>query len=143
MKHYQGGKFVVNADRMRITSNDTNPISVYISPDINLPTSIAFEYTCVPTGTEEFHNVISEVHSDNMNLCEPQKDLLRWHQRLGHISFNNVKFLMRSGVLANTERTRRLHTRASQFTDPIKCAACLYGKQTRKPTTGPKCNYVS
>ena len=142
VKHYQGGKVVVNADRMRITSNDTNPISVYISPDTNLPTSIAFEYTCVPAATEEFHNVISEVHFDNMNLSEPQKELLRWHQRLGHISFNKVKFLMRSGVLANTERTRRLHTRASQLPDPIKCAACLYGKQTRKPTPGPKRNYV-
>ena len=73
-----------------------------------------------------------------MNLTEPEKKLLRWHQRLGHISFKRVQALFRSGVLSHTEATRRLHTAASKIKNPPKCAACQFGKQVCRPTNGNK-----
>jgi len=68
--------------------------------------------------------------------------LLRWHCRLGHISFRRVQFLMRSGVLSNSESGRRLHTAACKLALPPKYAACQYGKQTRRPAPGTKTTVV-
>ena len=48
----------------------------------------------------------------NVNLSEPEKELLRWHQRLGHISFRRVQWLMRQGLLSSSTRTRSLHSTA-------------------------------
>ena len=45
----------------------------------------------------------------NVNLTEQEKELLRWHQRLGHVSMHRVKWMMRQGMLSTTERTRRLY----------------------------------
>ena len=36
---------------------------------------------------------ISEVHETNHNLSEAEKELLRWHYRLGHIGFKKIQFL--------------------------------------------------
>jgi hypothetical protein len=38
------------------------------------------------------------VSDANMNLSNAAKELLRWHQRLGHVSFARVQHLLRSGV---------------------------------------------
>ena len=73
-----------------------------------------------------------------MNLTDPEKELLRWHQRLGHISFKRVQALFRSGVLSHSEATRRLHTAACKIKHPPKCAACQFGKQSCRPAPGKK-----
>ena len=73
-----------------------------------------------------------------MNLTDPEKELLRWHQRLGHISFKRVQSLFRSGVLSHTDATRRLHTAACKIQNPPKCAACQFGKQSCRPAKGNK-----
>jgi hypothetical protein len=46
------------------------------------------------------NTTITEVHEANHNLSEPEKELLRWHYRLGHISFRKIQFLFRSGILS-------------------------------------------
>ena len=74
----------------------------------------------------------------NQNLSEAEKQLLRCHFLLGHISFKRIQFLMRSGVLANTEAKRRLHQACCRITTAPKCAACQFGKQTVLPTPGIK-----
>ena len=43
---------------------------------------------------------------------QPQKELLQWHHRLGHMGFKKIQYLMRTGVFANTEATNSLHTSA-------------------------------
>ena len=78
------------------------------------------------------------VSNENMNLTDPEKELLRWHQRLGHISFKRVQALFRSGVLSHSEATRRLHTAACKIKHPPKCAACQFGKQSCRPAPGKK-----
>ena len=47
-----------------------------------------------------------------------------------------VQWLMRQGVLATSERARRLHTQASKLVSGPMCAACQYAKQRRKTTPG-------
>ncbi|KAI2496716.1 hypothetical protein MHU86_17763 [Fragilaria crotonensis] len=79
---------------------------------------------------------ISAVNEANLNLSEPEKELLRWHYRLGHISFRKIQFLMRSGVLTKSNNKRKLHQAACSLTELPKCAACQYGKQHRRPAPG-------
>lgn len=37
---------------------------------------------------------ITEVHPSNDNLSEPEKELLCWHEHLGHLSMKQVQFLI-------------------------------------------------
>jgi len=70
-----------------------------------------------------------------MNLSPAQKELLHWHQRLGHLPFKKVQCLMKTNVLAKSELTKRLHRIACR-NDPVKCAACQYAKQQAKSQPG-------
>ena len=54
---------------------------------------------------------------------DPQDELLRWHYRLGHLPFGRVKQLAHKGQLP-----KRLLTCRTPF-----CAACQYGKMTKRP----------
>ena len=53
----------------------------------------------------------------------PHDELLRWHYRLGHLPFERVKQLARTGQLP-----KRLLTCKKSF-----CAACQCGKMTKRP----------
>jgi hypothetical protein len=53
----------------------------------------------------------------------PQAELLRWHYRLGHISFARLRILALMGTIPR----RLLHVK-----NP-KCAGCLYGAMTKRP----------
>ena len=54
---------------------------------------------------------------------DPRTELMRWHRRLGHTPFSKLQHMAQSGILP-----RRLAT-----IEPPKCAACIYGTQTRRP----------
>ena len=54
---------------------------------------------------------------------DPNDELLRWHYRLGHLSFNRIRQLARMGQLP-----KRLRTCKKPF-----CTACQYGKLTKRP----------
>ena len=54
---------------------------------------------------------------------DPHDELLRWHYRLGHLPFERVKQLARTGQLP-----KKLLTCKKPF-----CAACQYGKMTKRP----------
>jgi GAG-pre-integrase domain len=71
----------------------------------------------------------------NQNLSEPQKELLRWHFRLGHINFDSIQLLLWSGALATSIGTKLKHKAAGSCPHP-KCASCMYGKQKRSRTPG-------
>jgi len=74
--------------------------------------------------------------SSNINLVEPEKELLRWHYRLGHIGMKRVQWLFRQGFLATDERTRRLQSSATKLTHGPMCTACQYSKQRRTTMPG-------
>ena len=104
-------------------------VTVYNDPNTRLPTTVAYRYNDVVELNPALINIVSTVNSENHNLIESEKELLRWHYRLGHLSFKKIQHLMRTGVLSNTESGRSLHTAASKIVQPPKCAACLFGKQ--------------
>ena len=54
---------------------------------------------------------------------DPHDELLRWHYRLGHLPFDQVKQLAQTGQLP-----KRLLTSKKPF-----CTACQYGKMTKRP----------
>ena len=109
-------------------------VTAYNHPNTRLPTTIGYKYNDVVELNPALVNIVSTVNTENHNLVESEKELLRWHYRLGHLSFKKIQHLMRTGVLSNTEAGRSLHTAASKIVHPPKCAACLFGKQTVRPT---------
>ena len=72
----------------------------------------------------------------NMNMSEQEKEIICWHQRLGHVSVRKVQWLMRQGLLATSERTRRIHQAPAKLIQRPMCTACQYAKQRRKTTPG-------
>ena len=104
-----------------------------VNPDNNLPTSQAYHQSEIPKAIEALTGTITTVSQSNINLTEAEKELLRWHHRLGHLAFRKIQFLMRSGVLSRSEANRSLHTAARRIVNPPKCAACQYGKQHQRP----------
>ena len=83
---------------------------------------------------------MSSTHRHNYNLSEPHKELIQWHNRLGHIGLRTIQFLMRSRALATSQLKQQLHTRAAKITvhDLPKCPACQFGQQTNRPVPGSK-----
>ena len=57
-------------------------------------------------------------------------------QRLGHLSFKKIQFLMRTGILARSQANKALHAAACKIATPPRCAACQFGKQTCRPAPG-------
>ena len=72
----------------------------------------------------------------NANLTEAEKEILRWHQKLGHFAVRRVQWMMRNGLLAHTESARRLHKTCSRLNHGPMCTACQYAKQRRKTKPG-------
>jgi GAG-pre-integrase domain len=63
----------------------------------------------------------------NANLSQGQKDLLKWHFKLGHIDFKWVQWLNASNMLGTTSIPKTK-------IPAIKCEACQFGQQHRTPT---------
>ena len=52
--------------------------------------------------------------------------------QIGHMGFKKIQFLMRTGVLANTEATKSLHTSACKLTTyPLCVAGHLQAKEAQ------------
>ena len=65
----------------------------------------------------------------SQNLTASQKELLlKWHYRLGHLGFQWLQWLIRSGRVAVGNKS------AVSNCQPPKCAACEYGKAIRRNT---------
>ena len=140
LQTYKNEMITVEANRLTLSGipGDSNrgPVMVMVNPQNNLPTSDAFSGQEPFKAADALVATISEVHETNHNLSEAEKELLRWHYRLGHIGFKKIQFLLRTGVLSQTESSRRLHAAACKLTNLPKCAACQYGKQHRRPIPG-------
>ena len=69
--------------------------------------------------------IIDEVENseENLTALDDQAELMRWHYRLGHISFKKLKILAVMGLIPK---------RLVNVKSP-KCAGCIFGKMTRRP----------
>jgi hypothetical protein len=123
-------------------SEGRNAIIAQVNPSNNLPMTISYSYSNVGTAPEALTAIITTVSAENMNLSEAQKELVRWHNRLGHISYKQIQGLMRCDTLAHSKATRHIHTAACKLTELPKCAGCQFGKQKRRPTPGKRSSIV-
>ena len=112
------------------------PIDIKIDESINLPVGIAYSQESGSTISKTFSGLVSTVSHSNKNLSSAEKELLKWHFRLGHLAFKKIQFLMRTGVLAHAEGTRRLQATASKLDRVPMCTACQYGRQKRRSSPG-------
>ena len=108
----------------------------------NLHTSLSYHYGDTIKVMDALTMVISTVDEANSNLTEPEKELIHWHCCLGHIGFRKVQFLMRTGVLSQSQRTRKLHMAACKIIHPPKCAACQFRKRKQHPSPGKESSVV-
>jgi hypothetical protein len=67
----------------------------------------------------------------NQNLSGPQRVLLQWHQKLGHVGYTHLTWLAAKGYLGHGAKC----IADLQATDkkPL-CGSCIYGTQERKAT---------
>ena len=91
-----------------------------------LPTTTQLEFS--PIQQTEKPNLIEE--EEEPSKLTPSDELLRWHYKLGHAPFTRLQQMATRGDLPI-----RLATVIPPF-----CAACKYGKQTKRPwrTKGPQ-----
>ena len=78
---------------------------------------------------------VNPVTTDNTttttNLTKLQSHLLRFHEKLGHIGFQHLKYILSCNLLGP------LGIRCSKSdVNPPPCQACLIGGQTRRPISG-------
>ena len=68
---------------------------------------------------------------NNQNLTAAQKELLRWHWKLGHIDFRRVQRLLKTGALGSSPLIKAAaNVDLSKF--PMLCGSCQFGKAKRK-----------
>ena len=72
---------------------------------INIQSKLPVSIGCAAPKNNEFCMAVPVVSDGNTNLSPAEKELLCWHQHLGHIAFKKVQHLMKLGVLAHSEST--------------------------------------
>ena len=70
---------------------------------------------------------LAELHvipnDEQLTTLSAQDELIRWHHRRGHLPYDCIRSMSQKGILLK---------RLLEYTKPF-CAACQYGKLTRKP----------
>ena len=138
LRTYDDEKVEADAWQMMLSGAAGDPfrasVIALIDPRDHLPSTTGYNYSETVIPPAALNAAISVVSDANKNLSEPEKELLRWHYRLGHMDFRKVQALMRAGVLSQSGATRSLHTAAAKLRHSPKCAACQFGKQTQRST---------
>ena len=73
-------------------------------------------------------NDVCVTNEANQNLTPSQKEILRWHFRLGYIGFQHVQWLIRTGRLKVQGNSK-----AVVNCERPTCAACEFGKGHCRP----------
>jgi hypothetical protein len=146
LQTYPDETITIEAHRLTLSGVDGDlnraSLSVLVNPQNNLPTSEAYNLNDSLKVADALNATLNEVHESNQNLNAAEKELLRWHYRLGHIGFRKVQFLIRTGVLSKTEASRKLHMSVCKLSTYPKCAACVYGKQHQRTLPGKTASSV-
>ena len=84
-----------------------------------------FNLSRPPTETEREHapQIITDEEDVQEMQSTPAAELLRYHQRFGHLSFKKLEWMARKGIIPKNLATCK----------PPFCSSCAYAKATRKP----------
>lgn len=99
----------------------------------NLPISYGFSSNMLTARETEINSFITD--DSNQNLSPSQKELLKWHFKLGHASLPAVQALLKGGRLAQSDSQTNLHRQVGRCVLP-KCASCQLGKARRRSSHG-------
>ena len=95
----------------------------------HMPLLTCFHNVNKVTQNLQVNNGIIDVDSDN--LTATQRQLLRYHYKLGHLGFQYLKWMLSSGIFGPIGMSC-----ASKDVPNPPCQACLQGGQQRNPTPG-------
>ncbi|MGH7974178.1 MAG: hypothetical protein ACREBR_01535, partial [bacterium] len=104
----------------KFTFKDGHAMALEYHERSMLPLARGFHEHEVSNIAEEIHMCVNE--DGNQNLTAHQKQLLKWHFRLGHTGFDHVKWLARKGFIPN----------GISACDSPKCASCQFGAAQRR-----------
>ena len=96
----------------------------------NLPIAYGYSHGQLERVGKELQSHICLADQENINLSSTQKQLLRWHYRLGHIGFQWLQSLAKLGRLGLLEKFSRCI--------PPLCTACQVGQGKRQSPSNPK-----
>ena len=91
-----------------------------------LPRVTLFHKDKAETTLKAMHSVL---HKENQNLGPKSRIWMKWHVKLGHLSFQHVRKLALGGFLDKLA----FGLQRDAVPDQPHCAACQFGKQVRKP----------
>ena len=119
LNEYPKNKITVDSKSWTIEADPSKPTEHPIDVEVNQFNNLPMSKCIIPESLHElsinFSENVTVTHEANRNLDEPQKELLRWHYRLGHRSLQDIQALLRTGALATTHAMRRLHKRAANL----------------------------
>ena len=137
LRTYEHEHLTQHASYMTLSGNRLNneraSVLLPLDKQSGLFKATLFRFPEVEEAVACLGETINNVRSENLNLSEGEKELLKSHYRLGHLSFRRIQGLLRTGVFSHTEASRLLHRSSCRIRHPPKCAACLYGKQSARP----------
>jgi hypothetical protein len=103
-------------------------VSLHIEPSVRIPILRCYKDAMK---TAESLATVCVTDESNQNLTNNQKNMLRWHWKLGHVGFQQLQWIGRQGWLGKVGELfgdTKVH--------PPKCASCQFGKQERTPRKG-------
>jgi hypothetical protein len=122
------GKFEIDKEDGKLfLENLSQTLTVPLNRQNNLPVAKGILGKDATNRIAELNLAVEAEKSQN--LSSAQLSLLRWHCRLGHVNMATIQQLLKSGALGTSRDTLA----ASKCALP-KCASCIYGKQSRRPT---------
>ena len=134
---YKGRKGYASLDIMPDKDNweTMSPLKtkkMQLDPKTSLPFLFVRMAWTVKETVQALQASIETAAESNSNLTSAQKELITWHQRLGHISFATIQWLARSGKLPCK------NPKAVGNCDIPICASCQFAKQKKRPDKASK-----
>ena len=153
LKSYPGEDIKIDGNMLRLSGNPAerrSAIVVPYCPTSRLPFALAeirgadsesgpqVYKRQLTNPMEKVKPIRSLTESSNYNLSQAEKELLRWHYRLGHIGMQRVQWLFRRGCLSSSHLSRQQQQAAAKLCKGPLCTACQYAKQRRKTEPGKR-----
>jgi hypothetical protein len=145
MEVYKPETIKHDLDRLYFNGNQSagvNGIEILRDPTTNLHVGMAYDHSAPGKVHAAFNSAISVTSAHNINLSPAEKELVLWHNRLGHLGYRKIQFLLQTGVLSHSESARRKQSSAARIQTYPMCAACQYGKQRRASAPGKRTRVV-
>lgn len=138
-----GGSSTITRDRIQFTIADGTTLQFPYNTTANIPLMLTNPQTTIGLTIEDIdmlssstqvHSYLSVADELNRNLTASQKELLRWHWRLGHANLRWIQALCashRGNDRPDYPIIKTINPKVSSCELPL-CLACQVGKQTRR-----------